>query len=425
MNTALSSVEALLKETMGLDSASIGPSSIRNAVQERQAACGLPDEDAYWNRLRESPAELDALIEAVIVPETWFFRERDAFTAMVDWVRQEWLPQGMQTPLRALSLPCATGEEPYSMAMALLDAGLPASRFVIDGVDISRQVLQRADSALYGRNAFRGGELDFRDRHFELTTGGYRLSDRIRRQVDFFQGNIFAPDFAPGKHVYDLIFCRNVLIYFDAATQQRAVSVLARLLKPSGCLFVGSSEAGVLLAGQFVSAKLASAPAFRRSSEAAAVKAVKTREAPALRAPAGPAPRTPAAGVKQTLVSPPTSAAPPAARARPSALPADLMEQAGLLADQGRLDEAEALCQQQLQSDAASPQALYLLGLIQDARGARTLAVAYYRKVLYLEPQHSAALIHLATLLDQDGDAAGARLLRARLGRIESKRHTS
>ncbi len=103
---------------------------------------------AYWERVRGSRAELQALIEAVVVPETWFFRDREAFAALARLAREEWLPSAPQTGCcRLLSLPCSTGEEPYSMAMALLDAGVPADRFRIDAVDISAAALAQAERA--------------------------------------------------------------------------------------------------------------------------------------------------------------------------------------------------------------------------------------------------------------------------------------
>src|SRR5687768_15713777 len=107
----------LLKESIGLDVATIGESAVESAVQNRQRACGVADRTAYWERLRASATEVQALIEAVVVPETWFFRDRDAFVALVRLVRDAWLPTHPEGVFRVLSLPCSTGEEPYSMAM--------------------------------------------------------------------------------------------------------------------------------------------------------------------------------------------------------------------------------------------------------------------------------------------------------------------
>src|SRR5207249_345639 len=217
--------------------------------EKRLLACELQETHAYWERVRASEAELQELIEAVVVPETWFFRDREAFAALALTVYEDWLGAHPEDDLRLLSLPSSTGEEPYSMAMALLDAGFPANRFRVDAVDISARALARAGHAVYGKNSFRGNELGFRDRHFEATTHGYRLSDAVRRQVQFQQGNLLAAGFLPGVESYDVIFCRNVLIYFDRAAQDRALTVLVRLLTPKGVLFVAPSETGLLIRG--------------------------------------------------------------------------------------------------------------------------------------------------------------------------------
>src|SRR5437660_5043000 len=130
----LADFENLLKETMGLDVASIGSSAIERAVEKRLLACELQETHAYWERVRASASELQELIEAVVVPETWFFRDRKAFAALVRVVQEEWLRTHPEGVLRLLSLPCSTGEEPYAMAMALRDAGVPAHRFRVDAV---------------------------------------------------------------------------------------------------------------------------------------------------------------------------------------------------------------------------------------------------------------------------------------------------
>src|SRR5437016_5919488 len=117
--------ESLLKNTMGLDTASIGSAAIERAVRLRMASVGLKQADDYWQQLQSSTPELQELIEAVVVPETWFFREREAFAALVRLVTEEWQPVHPTSVLRLLSAPCSTGEEPYSMVMSLLDGGFP------------------------------------------------------------------------------------------------------------------------------------------------------------------------------------------------------------------------------------------------------------------------------------------------------------
>src|SRR5262249_29349957 len=148
----------------------------------------------------------------------------------------------------------------------LFDVGVPAHRFRIDAGDISVRALERASRAVYGKNSFRGDDLSFRDRYFDETDAGYALSERVRRQVRFDRGNVFTAPFVPGAAgSYDAVLCRHLLIYFDRDTQTRAVSLLERLLKPSGLLFVAPSETALPLEQNFESLRAPQAFGFRRA----------------------------------------------------------------------------------------------------------------------------------------------------------------
>jgi chemotaxis protein methyltransferase WspC len=415
---ALNDFEHLLKASIGLDAGSVGESSIERAVQERLSACALPDRHAYWERVRSSGTELQALIEEVIVPETWFFRDREAFAVLASIGHEKWLRASTDGVLRLLSLPSSTGEEPYSMSMALLDTGVPAARFRIDAVDVSARAIAQAERAVYGRNSFRGQDLAFRDRHFEATDLGYRPSDSIRRQVHFRQGNLLAADFLPGLDLYDVIFCRNLLIYFDRATQDRAVIVLQRLLTSNGMLFVAPSETGLLLCHDFVSAKIPLAFAFRKSG--AGRRDPKPAARPVRRSTpfrvASPAPgreSPPATREKLTATLPPLPST-----ERRAGMQAGL-DEAVRLANQGSLVEAATCCEQHVQRYGPSANAFHLLGLVRDAAGNPTDASRYYRKALYLDPEHHDTLVHFAFLVEQQGDRAGAQVLRNRARRVE------
>src|SRR3954463_795415 len=105
-------------------------------------------------------------------------------------VYEEWLRTNPEGVLRVLSLPCSTGEEPYSIAMALLDAGFPAERFHVDALDISLRALAFARRGVFGRNSFRGGDGEYRDRHFTAAGAGWQLGEAERRPVEFRQGNV-------------------------------------------------------------------------------------------------------------------------------------------------------------------------------------------------------------------------------------------
>jgi chemotaxis protein methyltransferase WspC len=364
-------------------------------------ACGLKDAASYRALLDTSTTELQALIEAVIVPETWFFRDPEAFAALARVA----VASGTDIPLRVLSLPCSTGEEPYSIAMALLDAGLAPNRFRIDAMDVSARGLAMAAGGIYGRNAFRGADLAFRNRHFTPAPDGMRLDERVRFQVRFRQGNIFAAELQLDTNGYDAIFCRNLLIYFDCPTQDRALGVLERLLAQGGLLFVGPSETGLLMRHGFASAQWPLAFAFRRP--AAHAPALPLR--PVVARPAPPRP------ISRPFLPRPRAVPPRAAYPAPAQV--DDITRAALLADQGRLEEAARLCEAHLRARGASADGFALMGLIRDAGGATAEAAALYRKALYLDRGHVAALSHLALLLERQGDAPGAQRLRDRAQR--------
>jgi len=410
---ALAELEGLLKRQMGLDAASIGSSAIEGAVRARVSACRLPDIEAYREFVRGSEREMQELIEAIVVPETWFFRDAEAFAALARMLDSEWLPKHASGVLRLLSLPCSTGEEPYSIAMALLDARLPPDRFRVDAIDISQRAIEIAQDATYGRNSFRGKDLEFRERYFEPTARGYVLARDVRRQVHFRQGNLFDTQFLERAGNYDAIFCRNILIYFDGDTQRHAIGVLERLLGSDGMLFVAPAESALLLSHAFRPVKGAAACVLRKTP------ATDTLSRPApnpvrlrpISAAAAPNTRT-AAAVPPTA----TKRAPP---------PQLSLDDAIRLADQGRLDEAARCCRDYLERHGPSAAAFQSMGLISDASSNAFEAATYYRKALYLEPNHHEALVHLALTLEQLGDNANAQVFRNRARRLQEREQKS
>lgn len=452
--TRVDDFSAALKRKMGLDSGSIGSAAIERAVRHRMQAAGSDDEQDYLALLQTSPAEMQQLIEAVIVPETWFFRYPESQAAMASLARERLFAPGAEARvLRVLSVPCSSGEEPYSIAMALLDAGVPPARFQIDAVDISERMVEFARRACYGRNSFRGDNLSYRDRYFTETADGHQLADVVMARVRFLAGNLFDAHLLPNVLPYDFVFCRNLLIYFDAATQERAVALLKGFARRDGVLFVGPAETSLMTGRRLPALPLARAFAFHAEAAKPAEPAAAAWMPPAPRPLAGQVPvhasahasARPSTSVPtqmparmQSQMSTPPQAAgaraavplPPASRPSPAGMPAasagaDIeaaLRAIAVLADQGRVQEAMAQCRVHLAQHGASAEALYLLGLLQDAGGDTRQAQAAYRKALYLDPTHREALLHLAALVESEGDAEGARRLQARAARQEARR---
>lgn len=409
-----------LRERIGLDVESVGAPMVERALRQRCVAVGAVDLDHYWLRLQQSADEQQALIEAVIVPETWFFRYPESFTALASLAHKRLAELAGARPLRLLSLPCSTGEEPYSLAMALLDAGIAPGTFLIDGMDISPSSVTKAGQAVYGRNAFRGSELGFRERYFDALDEGHRLHGRVQQQVSLQVGNVLDPALASRDGLYDFVFCRNLLIYFDVPTQQRVFEVLKRLLHPQGVLFIGPAEGSLLARLGMRPLGIAQSFAYVRQEGGNAPLAVPPvqparRTLPPLATASYPPPGAPLPRPLRVLPMAPKPA-PAREHAREGA--SELLASIARLANAGASEQARAECQRYLGQFAPSAQVYYWLGLLSDTEGDAQQALTHYRKALYLEPQHPEALVHLAALLASQGDLAGARRLQDRAARV-------
>ncbi len=403
-----------LKQRIGLDVASVGPAIIERAVRQRCIALNMADNDRYWQRLLSSQDEQQALIESVIVPETWFFRYPESFATLGRLARQRLAEIGSRRALRILSLPCSTGEEPYSIAMALFDAGFAAHQFKVAALDVSPLSVQRAQNALYGKNSFRGQPTDFRERYFSAENDSYQLSERVCGQVSFTTGNLLDPILLASHEPYDFVFCRNLLIYFDLKTQQQALDMLKRLTRDDGVLFIGPAEGSLLGRMGMRSIGAPQSFAFCHSSE----PLPEARPVPTeLKAPARPKPPAPVAPPAIRPFAPRLQAPVVQKPVLPADEPGLLLEQIATLANEGKSREARAMCEQFLQRHDPLAEVFYWLGLLSDVQGQTSEAQGFYRKALYLDPQHSETLAHLAALLASQGDEAGARRLQERAAR--------
>lgn len=434
-------IETMLAERMGWSADIIGSPEIARAVERRRKACNLPDLQAYLQELQASTQEIEELIELLIVPETWFFRDGEPFNCLERYVTSEWFFAPNNRILRLLSVPCSSGEEPYSIAMTLLNAGLAPDRFQIDAVDFSKNSLQKAKEGLYSLNSFRGNNLDFKNRYFTKIGDQYQLSERVKNTVNFLQGNLVDQNFMINESPYNVIFCRNVLIYFNDLARKQTIKNLNRLLKNEGLLFLGPSEKAQIVESNFVSVQHPFAFAYQKKERPEAnVKNHKEKPQPKnsegkstwqFLEKSQPINRQIELIAKQEFIklrSEPVNvpAATSTAEIAKSQKPIDQptaanLETARLLADRGQLSEAARLCETYLKQNSTSVEAYVLLGQIHQANGLETQAEQCFQKALYLEPNHYEALLHLALLKEHRGDIAGATILRQRIQRLQKK----
>jgi chemotaxis protein methyltransferase CheR len=207
---------------------------VRARLAKRLRECDVSTYAAYLEIVRDARSgELEEMVDALTTNKTNWFREPAHFDVL-----RRLLPSLGTGPLRLWSAGCSTGEEPYTMAMVLREAGRHDAKIL--ATDISRRVLAQAAAATYGAQAAAEVPAELRNKYFTRTAEGSVASPQLRSLVTFAPLNLVGR--WPMRGPFHAIFCRNVMIYFDRPTQQRLVRRFYDLLAPGGHLFVGHSE---------------------------------------------------------------------------------------------------------------------------------------------------------------------------------------
>ncbi|ORJ63344.1 CheR family methyltransferase [Geothermobacter hydrogeniphilus] len=203
----------------------------------------------YYYLLRYNSSkdqELTELINLLTTNETYFFREDFQLKSFTEEIIPEICRRKEQEGnrrLRIWSAGCSTGEEPYTIAMLLLEKPeLRDWQIDIIGTDISQQVLKVARRGLYGENSFRSTEESYRRKYFRSQDGKWLIDDRVKKLVTISHLNLFDAPRVSLLGKMDVIFCRNVIIYFDLAAKRRVIETFHRRLQPQGFLLLGHSE---------------------------------------------------------------------------------------------------------------------------------------------------------------------------------------
>ncbi len=421
---SLETVKALLRKRIGLDPDSLGPAVLPSVVAARQRVLGIPEMPAYAARVQKSPREFDALVNELVVSETWFFRSGQLFPFLAQYIRQTVGGRSPAHPFRALSAPSSTGEEPYSLAIALTELQVPRARWHIDACDVNQRFLDRARLGRYTELSFRQTDAALRDRYFRPVEGGWQLDDSIRTTVEFRRANLIEPGFLRGEAPYDLIFCRNLLIYLHDAARRQVIHALEGLLAPGGLIAMGHAEPLNSLDARFCHVGPDGCFLFARAAAATSeLRRPLTAPAKAFAAP----PFVPVA-VEAAPAIMPAKGGPPskgghrrAATIAVAPSPSDPIATARRHADAGRLDEAWAECQSQLAATEPTADLFALLGMIEQARHDQRSAQQYFEKALYLDPHHGESLMHLILLHEQQGAARQVAVLRTRLERANRR----
>jgi len=222
---------------------------LENRIRRRMQALVMASFAAYHYELRnasERDGELAQLIDELTTNETYFVRERRQLRALMTEILPEVALQRRERgggPLTIWSAGCASGEEPYSVVILALEAGLdPAVDLRVYASDISRRMLRRARQGTYRENSFRETEAALRQKYFEEKDGHWRISDDVKKHVDFIHLNLMDRSKIALLGAMDVILCRNVIIYFDPESKRRVIKTFEEKLRPGGHLLLGHSE---------------------------------------------------------------------------------------------------------------------------------------------------------------------------------------
>jgi len=217
---------------------------------------------------RKKEEEISDIMDLLTTNETYFFREAFQLRAFTD----EILPELMQLKqrertLRIWSAGCSTGEEPYTIAMLMLELDcFQGWRIEIVGSDISQRVVQHARKGVYGKSSFRATEERYLKRFFTETEGGHRICDEVRERVTISQMNLFDANRLALLGKMDVIFCRNVIIYFDLASKKRVIESFHNSLRGGGYLLLGHSESLMNISTAFALKHLKNDMVYQKTS---------------------------------------------------------------------------------------------------------------------------------------------------------------
>jgi chemotaxis protein methyltransferase CheR len=420
----LSHLSDLLATQMGLHFPQERWGDLERGIKAAAPALGMPDTETCARRLLSIPLtrnQIETLASHLTVGETYFLREKRSLEILEQHILPELrrLRTHAERRLRIWSAGCCTGEEPYSIAM-LLDRLIPEWadwNITLLATDINPEFLRKAATGVYGEWSFRDTPQWVRDQYFKCTKNGrFEIQPHIRAQVIFSYLNLADdtyPSLANNTNAMDVILCRNVLMYFTPARARAVVENLYRSLVGGGWLIVSPSEISSTLFSAFTTVEFDGAILYRKPAGVEAPRFVS--HVPAAAADTGPQARRPEAPAHPPLEpSPEAPALPATAEPRDTEAPVhaahDLPSRAARdCANQGRLGEAVAWCEQAIAADKLNPAYQYLLATIQQEQGLNDAAVQSLARALYLDPDFVLAHFALGNLRLSQGRRGAAQ----------------
>lgn len=362
---------------------------LQRGIQNAMPEFGFANAEQCVQWLMTEPLtrqQIEILAGNLTVGETYFFREKRAFEILAAHILPELIQsrRGRDQHLRFWSTACCTGEEAYSLAITLrrIIPDLQDWQVTILATDLNPRFLHKAAAGVFGEWSFRDAPAWLKDQYFQCEESNrYTIRPEIRQMVQFAHLNLAAdtyPALLTDTNAMDVIFCRNVLMYFAPARAQKVIAQLQRCLVDGGWLALSATESAVATSRQFTAVSFDGAILYRKSDRPAApvVAPVTPVEWELPAEPPVPAP----------TVEPPHGKPAPDAR--------ELIQLTRELANHGRLTEALAAADTLMLAEKLNPVVHYLRAMILQEQGAMPQAVAALRRAIYLN--HEFIIAHFA-----------------------------
>ncbi|HET6352402.1 MAG TPA: CheR family methyltransferase [Coriobacteriia bacterium] len=416
---------------------------LRISLLARATRLGFADYSDYFELLNEDEDEFKELLNLITINETSFFRFTAQFDALRDVLVSEILasrPASALKQMRVWSAGCSTGEEPYTIGMTLLGSELKAARYNVEivGTDVSTQALEKARAAVYPAKSLASLPQGVVQRWFEPVSNGHRPIQEVRDLVRFNYHNLIKEPY-PSAYMsgWDVIFCRNVTIYFRVESTRRVIENFYEALNPGGYLFIGHSETLHTISSRFEPVEIGGVFVYRKPVRPWVVSA-QHRERPA--GPGGWRERAqqraqerlerdgalqlsvatsdaehgadrPAQSASATAEPAESGSAGPASNL-PAASPAqsrELLEAARRMLEDAAPSEALAIADAVLASDPSNRQARLMAAFAHSDLGDLDTAKGQAQEILDVDPLAASAHYILGTIHRQGGDGASAR----------------
>jgi chemotaxis protein methyltransferase CheR len=385
---------ALVRDELGLELPAGRLPYLAEVARRRAVAAGAADLAAYGDLLaRRAPGEWEALASLLTIRESSFFRSREQWERLRSTILPAFAESRAATrTLTAWSAGCAAGEEPGTLALVLAEEPLFAAwSWKIVATDLDREALAHAELGQYGERAVAAVPEELRLRRFTRRGSIWELDPALRARIAYRRLNLAQPGWRLPEAPFDLIYLRNVLIYFRPELQRKVVDEAIRRLAPDGWLFLGGTETLWRVHDGLEAIDLGGCFGYR-IARGAPRGSVRPRSAGAPR-PAEP--RRESGGRLRPAPEPARSAGVPSA--------AERLVAAARALEVGRLDDARSAVERLLAEDPADPAAHALAGAIAERAGEPSAAADAYRAALYLEPELVAVRLRLADRMDELG----------------------